>query len=74
MLHINKHGIQGVYHCGDIYIVVSEIVTQKDEGGNLSELSDPYICYRDLNQKHKDETITMMPLSEFKQKYKPMKF
>ena len=75
MIRVNQFNIEpGTYHCQDIRVVVTNIITHEDNG-ELKELSDPWVVFRDLelkghNGKEKQQhRATMMRMSEFKTKY-----
>lgn len=48
--------------------VVTEIITHEFQGGEMKELEDPWVAYRDLQFGRKHITYSMR-LSEFKEKF-----
>ena len=70
MLRINQYNIEpGMYQCSGIFVVVTELVTHHNNG-ELKELEDPLVVYRDLEQKVEKYITYSMKLSEFKNKFK----
>lgn len=75
VIRINQFNIEpGVYNCQGIRVVVTNIITHEDNG-ELKELSDPYVVFRDLDLKGyngkpgQTHAATMMRMSEFKTKF-----
>lgn len=70
MLRINQFGLEpGTYNCDGVRVVVVDIIDRVDNG-ELKELEDPWVVFRDINEVSKDKHHrTMMKMSEFKSKY-----
>lgn len=72
MNRINQYGIEpGVWkHVGTGALqVVTEIVTHQYDNGEMKEVADPVVVYRDLIISAEKHISYSMPLTEFKQKF-----